>query len=102
MAKGGTSLEEDFEEDLMDSVIMGGMMAGMMVATIMLVMPMVTQQISAAYSRVQTLARSPETIAQNAGLMWYRLTPLGQPNELRMIGENSTGAFEEILISLST
>ncbi len=98
LAKRVTALEEDFEEDFMDSVIM----AGMMVAMIMLMMPMIAQQISASYSRVQTLGASPGTIAQNAGFMWYEITPLGQPNRLKMIGENSTGAFEEILVSLST
>jgi len=98
LAKRVTSLEEDFEEDFTDSLIM----AGMMVVMLMLIMPMVTQQISASYSRVQTLAMSPETTAQNVGFMWYRITPLEQPNELRMVGENSTGAFEEILVSLST
>ncbi|GEM_PF-1922338 len=98
LAKRVTSLEKDFEEDFMDSVVM----AGMMVAMIMLIMPMVTQQISATYSRVQTLSASPDTIAQNAGFMWYEITALGQPNRLKMIGENSTGAFEEILVSLST
>jgi prolyl-tRNA editing enzyme YbaK/EbsC (Cys-tRNA(Pro) deacylase) len=91
-------LAKGFEKDFMDSVVM----AGMMVAMIMLIMPIITQQISASYSRVQTLAMSPETIAQNAGLVYYKLTPLGQPNRLQMIGENSTGAFEEILVSLST
>jgi len=98
LAKRVTSLEEDFEEDFMDSIIM----AGIMVAMIMLIMSMVTQQISASYSRVQVLGASPGTIAQNVGTMWYEITPLGQPNRLKMIGENSTGAFEEILVSLST
>jgi len=98
LAKRVSSLEEGFEEDFIDSVIM----AGMMVVMIMLLMPMVTQQISASYSRVQTLGLSPETIARNIGLMWYEVTPLGQPNRLKMIGENSTGAFEEILLALST
>ena len=98
LAKRVTSLEKDFEEDFIDSVVV----AGMMVMMIMLMMPMITQQISASYSRVQTLTMSPQTIAQNVGTMWYEITPLGQPNRLKMIGENSTGAFEEILLALST
>ena len=98
LVKRVTSLEEDFEEDFTDSIIM----AGMMIAMIMLMMPMVTQMISATFSRVQTLAMSPGTIAQNVGSMWYEITALGQPNRLKMIGENSTGAFEEILLALST
>jgi len=92
------NLDEDFGQDFVDSIVM----AGMTVAMVMLIMPMVTQQISASYSRVQVLGVPPGTIAQNAGTMWYEVTALGQANRLKMIGENSTGAFEEILVSLST
>jgi len=98
LAKRVTSLEEDFEEDFIDSLIM----AGMMVVMVMFMMPIITQMISLSYSRVQTLGASPGTIAQNVGTMWYEITPQGQPNRLKMIGENSTGAFEEILLALST
>jgi len=96
LAKRVTALEP--EDDLIDSVVM----AGMMVAMLIFLMPMVFQQISASYSRVQTLSASPGTVAGNIGTMWYEITPLGQANRLKMIGENSTGAFEEILLALST
>jgi len=98
LEKRVTSLEEDFEEDFIDAIIT----AGMMVMMFMLMMPIVTQMLSQSYSRVQTLSTSPGTIAQNVGMMWYEITPLGQPNRLKMVGENSTGAFEEILVALST
>ena len=98
LAKRVGSLEESFEEDITDSLLM----AGMMMMMLMLMMPMVSQMVSASYSRTRVLTASPGTTAQNVGTMWYEITPLGQPNRLKMIGENSTGAFEEILISLST
>jgi hypothetical protein len=91
-------LDSNSGKDFVDAVLM----AGVMMMMLMLMMPMITQQISASYSRVQTLAVSPETIAQNVGLMWYEMTALGQPNRLKMVGENSSGAFEEILLALST
>ena len=91
-------VEAGFEDEMVDSIIM----AGMLMLVILVMLPFITQQISASYSRVQTLSTSPGTVAQNVGTMWYEVTPLGQPNRLKMIGENSTGAFEEILISLST
>ena len=91
-------VEAGFADEMVDSIIM----AGMLMLVILIMIPFITQQISASYSRVQTLSTSPGTVAQNVGTMWYEVTPLGQPNRLKMIGENSTGAFEEILISLST
>lgn len=42
------------------------------------------------------------TTAQHVGMFYYKITPEVQPNELRMVGENSTGAFEHILVSKST
>jgi len=91
-------LDSNSGKDFADAVLM----AGVMMMMLMLMMPVITHQISAGYSRVQTLAVSPETIAQNVGLMWYEMTALGHPNRLKMVGENSSGAFEEILLALST
>ncbi len=91
-------VEERFEDEAIDSVIM----AAMLTMVIVIMLPLISQQVSSVYSRVQTLSTSPGTVAANLGSMWYEITPLGQPNRLKMIGENSTGAFEEILVSLST
>jgi len=88
----------ELEKDMVDSVVT----AGMLMMVIVMVMPIITQQISASFSKTQVLTTSPGTTAENVGAMWYEITPLGQSNQLKMIGENSTGAFEEILISLST
>ena len=91
-------VEKRFEDEAIDSVLM----AAMLTMVIVIMLPLISQQVSSIYSRVQSLATSPGTVAANVGTMWYEITPLGQPNRLKMIGENSTGAFEEILLALST
>ena len=88
-----TGIEEEYEDSL-DLLILNLAMA--------IVVMMIGQQMATTFSRTQILTSSPGATAQNVGTMWYEVTPLGQPNKLKMIGENSTGAFEEILISLST
>ena len=98
LAKRVSGLEEGFEEEFIDSVVI----ATLMTVMLMFLMPMVSSQVAAASSRVQVLASALDATSQNAGLLWYELTALGQPNRLKMIGENSTGAFEQILVSLST
>jgi len=98
---------EEMEEDTWDSMVM------VIISTVMIFMVLLPfiQQATVMAQEATAMAVSPrvpvrteslETIAGNVGTMWYKITPLGQPNELRMIGENSTGAFEELLISLST
>jgi len=34
--------------------------------------------------------------------VWIQMTPLGQPNQVKIVAENSTGAFEEVLLGLTT
>ena len=95
------------EEEPWDSTAIVGMLTAM---TFMLLLPFILQTTVIAQQatamavspRVPVLTQALEPIAANVGAMWYKITPLGRPNQLRMIGENSTGAFEEILISLST
>ena len=82
------------EDEIVESVLTSFLLA--------VVMLMVSQQMQLNVSRVQIATESPGAYAQNVGFMWYEVTPLGQPNRLKMIGENSTGAFEEILVALST
>jgi hypothetical protein len=41
-------------------------------------------------------------VAGNTGLVWIQMTPAGEPNQVRIISENSTGAFEEVLLGLTT
>jgi len=100
------------EESLVtyDDDIMGAMPQVLTVMVFMLILPFILQATAMAQEatamavspRVPVRVESLEAISGNVGSMWYKITPLGQPNELRMIGENSTGAFEELLISLST
>lgn len=99
-------LDVRVEEETWDRV-----MAVMPTVMILMVLLLFVQQVTvmaqeatamAVSPRVPVLTQALEPIAANVGAMWYKITPLGQPNQLRMIGENSTGAFEEILISLST
>lgn len=52
--------------------------------------------------RVPVLPQALEPVAANVGAMWFQLTPVSRSNELRMIAENSTGAFEQMLIGLTT
>ena len=52
--------------------------------------------------RIPVRTEALEAIAGNAGAVWYQMTAMGRPNQLRMIGENSTGAFESMLLGLST
>jgi hypothetical protein len=73
----------------------------------LLLLPCVQQAVvmaqqAAALPRVPTLSAGLDPVAGNVGAMWLQLTPLGCPNEFRMITENSTGAFESMLIGLST
>jgi len=93
-----------------DDDFMGAMPQVLTVMVFMLILPFILQATVMAQEatamavtpRVPVRTESLEAISGNVGSMWYKITPLGQSNELKMIGENSTGAFEELLISLST
>ena len=41
-------------------------------------------------------------LAGNSGLVWIQMTPAGDPNQVKIISENSTGAFEEVLLGITT
>jgi len=41
-------------------------------------------------------------LAGNSGLVWIQMTPAGNPNQVKIISENSTGAFKEVLLGLTT
>lgn len=56
----------------------------------------------AVLPRVPALTTALDPIAANVGAMWFQMTPTRRSNELRMIAENSTGAFESMLLGLST
>lgn len=86
---------DDDIEDLIQSMLM-----------LFLFLSMLPYIINATYKSVNpTVPLSSNdypTTAQHVGMFYYKITPEVQPNELRMVGENSTGAFEHILVSKST
>lgn len=71
-------------------------------AAVMIITPRIQQAMVVAQQRVPVLAEAPDAVAGNEGFMWLQLTPLGQPSMLKIIAENRTGAFEQVLISLTT
>lgn len=98
---------EELEEETWDNTAMIGVFT---VMVFMLILPFVQQATVMAQEatamavtpRVPVRTEALEATAGNVGAMWLQMTPLGYPNELRMITENSTGSFEDILISMST
>lgn len=103
----GLVTKEEAEDETWDTMIM----IVMSMAMIFMVLVPSIQQASvtaqeaaamAAYPRVPTYMEPLEAIAGNVGAMWIQMTPVNLPNELRMITENSTGSFEDVLISIST
>lgn len=57
---------------------------------------------SLAPSRVEITSSGYPALADNSGLVWIQMTPAGQPNQVKIISENSTGAFEEVLLGVTT
>jgi len=76
-------------------------MVGALALALMVMVPSVVSAATPA-SRVQSYTIGPPATAANVGIVWIQLTPAGFPNELRMVAENSTGAFEQMLLGLTT
>jgi len=88
---------DDLEwERTYENILMGGMFSIMAVIVLVQFLQSVTG------ARVETTTMAYPAVAGNTGLVWIQMTPLGQPNEVRIISENSTGAFEEVLLGLTT
>jgi len=92
-------LEERLDEEPMGYSLMMGSIMGMVV---LMMMAALIQSEATALARVPISIVALPPTAANAGAIWLQTTPPGQPNELRMITENSTGAFEAVLLGLST
>jgi len=98
---------EEVENENWDTITM---VMVTMVMVFMVLLPVIEQTsvmaqeaaTAAAFPRVPTYVEPLEAVAGNVGAMWIQMTPENLPNELRMITENSTGSFEDVLISLST
>jgi hypothetical protein len=97
-------LEARIEEETWDTTMMVAIFTAV---AFLLLLPIVQQAAATAQQalvspRVPVLAQPLEAIASNVGAMWFQITVPRRPNELRMIAENSTGAFESMLLGLST
>jgi hypothetical protein len=96
-AKALAKATEDRElERTYENIIIGGMFSIMLVVVLVQVMPRFTT------SQVEVSTVGYPAVAGNAGLVWIQMTPAGQANQVRIISENSTGAFEEVLLGLTT
>ena len=84
------------QERIYENVLIGG------IFSIMVVMVMLQAIPRAESSKLEVTSLGYPAIAGNTGLVWIQVTPLGQPNQVRIISENSTGAFEEVLLGLTT
>ena len=79
------------------------MLTLMLVMIILSLLPFIVSSVyNSMNPAVPSSGEDYPTAAQYVGMFYYKITPEVQPNELRMIGENSTGAFEHILVSKST
>ncbi len=88
---------DDLEmERTFENVLIGGMFS------IMVVIVLAQYLQSLAGSRLEINAAGYPAVAGNAGLVWIQMTAAGQPNQVKIISENSTGAFEEVLLGLTT
>ncbi|MDD4987191.1 MAG: hypothetical protein PHQ43_15750 [Dehalococcoidales bacterium] len=76
------------------------LMCGMLSLILFIVLAQYMQ--SLAETQLQVAAYSYPAVAGNAGLVWIKITPAGEPNQVKIISENSTGAFEEVLLGLTT
>ena len=90
------SMDDSELERTYEHILMGG------VFSIMVVIAVVRALQSLARTRLEISAAGYPAVAGNAGLVWLQMMPLGQPNQVKIIAENSTGAFEEVLLGLTT
>jgi hypothetical protein len=76
------------------------MMAGMF--SLILVVLAIQALQSTTGAMLEATTTGYPAVAGNTGLVWIQMTPLGQANQVRIISENSTGAFEEVLLGVTT
>ena len=88
---------DDLEMDrTYETILMGGMFS------IMVVIILAQYMQSQAGAQLEASAYGYPAVAVNTGLVWIQMTPAGDPNQVKIISENSTGAFEEVLLGLTT
>ncbi len=76
------------------------LIAGIFSIMLVIVLAQYMQSLSGTQLSVTTYGYP--AVADNAGLVWIQMTPAGEPNQVKIISENSTGAFEEVLLGLTT
>jgi len=88
---------DDYElESTYENILMGGMFS------IMVVIVLAQYLQSLVGAQLPATSAGYPAVAGNAGLVWIQMTPAGEPNQVKIISENSTGAFEEVLLGLTT
>jgi len=92
-----TDIAKQRDETDDENIMISGMFA-----VIAVIVAVVTVQRMVGMVRFPVQTEGIEPIASNVGMAWHQLTAAGRPNELRMIAENSTGAFERMLLGLTT
>ena len=95
---------EEFEDAQMTG---NAMTVGMMMLMLVLVVAVVSALSQMTWtvpvvSASEVAAAGYEPTAGSVGSMWHQINAAGQSNDLRMIAENSTGAFESMLIGVTT
>ena len=83
-------------DEMYDNIVIAGMF------TVMLSFILIHYMQSLVRTRVEVSEVEYPAVAGNAGLVWIQVTPAGEPSQVRIIAENSTGAFEEVLLGLTT
>ena len=93
-------LARELDDEISESLLL----AGVMMVAILMMWPFIQQSMALAASppRAPALTEGLEPVAANVGLLWLQVTSAGRPNEFRIVTENSTGAFEQMLVGLST
>lgn len=84
------------DERTYENIVVAGLFS------IMVVVVLVQYLQNQSGSRLEVSSSAHATLAANSGLVWIQMTPAGQPNQVKIIAENSTGAFEEVLLGLTT
>ena len=93
---------DELEEDIMlENTIMVGMMAIIFTVVVISMVGKMTWSVPVVGAS-EVAAAGYQPVAAGVGLLWHQLNPAGQPNDLRMVAENSTGAFENMLIGVTT
>ncbi len=90
------AIEDMALDNAYENIIIGGVFSIMVV----LILAQYLQGMTGA--RLEVTGTGYPALAANTGLVWIQMTPAGQPKQVKIISENSTGAFEEVLLGLTT